>query len=223
MGYRIKFATEEFYHVFNRGVDKRVIFSDALDYQRFMLLMLLANDTLNVDLYQSFRDYSIPELINSKRVPIVKIGAFTLMPNHYHFLISELVDGGISSFMHKIGTGYSMYFNMKNERSGALFQGRYKAKHLHSDNYVRYMYQYIHLNKIRDQFNNVDRNSVIKLLKIAEADPYSSLSAYSGREAGRLTESVIDKHMMFIYGSYKAHVENLLSWKEDPGMYCEPK
>ena len=222
MSYRIKFAVNGFYHVYNRGVDKRIIFDDHLDYQRFLLLMLLANDVSNVDLHQSFRDCTIPELIIFDRKPIVRLGAFSLMPNHFHFILSELVEGGITSFMRKVATGYSMYFNMKNERTGTLFQGRYKAKHLNSDNYLRYMYQYVHLNLIRDAFNFADKNLAMDLIKTAELDPYNSLSAYSGKEKGRLSESVIDKNMMYtVYSNYDEHIKNLMQWKEEYQYYKE--
>ncbi len=222
MGYRIKFAIGEFYHIYNRGVDKRVIFDDHLDYQRFLLLMLLANDTSNVDLNQSFRDFSIPELIILDRNPIVCLGAFSLMPNHFHFVLSELAEGSITSFMRKVATGYSMYFNMKNERTGTLFQGRYKAKHLNSDNYLRYIYQYIHLNKVRDTFDSADQDSAVDLIKIAESDPYNSFSVYSGKEKGRLSESVVDTDMMYkVYVDYSDHIKNLLQWKESALYYKE--
>lgn len=216
MGHRMNFSINEFYHVYNRGVEKRVIFEDALDYQRFLLLLLLSNDTVSVNLHQSFRDFSIPELLKKQRKPIVSVCAFTLMPNHFHVLLSELVDGGVTSYMRKVATGYSMYFNMKYDRTGTLFQGRYKAKHVHSDNYLRYMYQYIHLNPIREKFNLSVSGEVDKLISIIENDPYNSLSAYSGKEKGRLTEAILDIDSMYkVFNDYKEHIGNLKQWKED--------
>ena len=71
------------------------------------------------------------------------------MPNHFHFLVKEITEGGISKFMEKITTGYSLYFNTKHKRSGALFQGTFKAQHVHFDEYLKYLYAYIHLNPVK--------------------------------------------------------------------------
>jgi putative transposase len=80
--------------------------------------------------------------------PLVAIGAWCLMPNHFHLLVKEIEDGGLSRFLHKLSTGYSMYFNTKHKRKGALFEGKFKAKHLDSDQYLKYQFTYIHLNPI---------------------------------------------------------------------------
>ena len=81
--------------------------------------------------------------------PLVAVGAWCLMPNHFHLLIKEITEGGLSKFLSKLQTGYSMYFNMKNDRSGALFQGTFKAEHVDNDEYLKYLYSYIHLNPIK--------------------------------------------------------------------------
>lgn len=71
------------------------------------------------------------------------------MPNHFHILLHEKNDSGISRFMQKLTTAYTMYFNKKNERSGALFQGVFKAEHVNKDNYLEYLFGYINLNPIK--------------------------------------------------------------------------
>ena len=81
--------------------------------------------------------------------PLVAIGAYCLMPNHFHLLVKEISAGGISKFMEKLGTGYSMYFNKKNGRTGFLFQGNFKAEHVDSDEYLKYLFAYIHLNPVK--------------------------------------------------------------------------
>src|SRR5690606_36166474 len=80
---------------------------------------------------------------------LVEIGAYCLMPNHFHILLKSKEDDGISKFMNKLGTSYSMYFNRRYERTGILFQGRYKAKHVESDEYLKYLFSYSHLNPIK--------------------------------------------------------------------------
>ncbi|MCR4279238.1 MAG: transposase, partial [Candidatus Zambryskibacteria bacterium] len=92
---------------------------------------------------------SFLELMTTKRGnQLVEIGAYCLMPNHFHLLLRECGEGGISLFMQKLSTAYTMYFNKKYERTGALFQGRFKAEHLYNDNYLKYIFSYIHLNPI---------------------------------------------------------------------------
>ena len=81
--------------------------------------------------------------------------AYCLNPNHYHFILTPLVEKGIEKFMQRIGTGYTMYFNEKNKRSGSLFQGKFKSKHINSNEYLLQASAYVNL-------NNYDKNGVIK-------------------------------------------------------------
>ncbi|MHB1316491.1 MAG: transposase [Minisyncoccota bacterium] len=142
---KIDFAPGEYYHLYNRGVEKRKIFLSEIDYKRFTTLLYSANSSTPVHL----GNYQGRSLINIPRgEPLVAIGAWCLMPNHFHILVKELADGNISLFMKKLLTGYSMYFNTKYDRSGALFEGNFKAQHLDNDNYLKYQYTYIHLNPI---------------------------------------------------------------------------
>lgn len=83
------------------------------------------------------------------RATIVDIGAYCLMPNHFHLLIREKIEGGLSLFMKKLLTSYSMYFNLKHHRTGALFEGRFKATHVAEDDYLNYLFAYIHLNPVK--------------------------------------------------------------------------
>ena len=78
----------------------------------------------------------------------MEIVAFCLMPNHFHLILKQLKDGGITKFMRKLGTGYAMYFNQKNKRNGVLFQGKFKAIPIENDNYLIHLSRYIHINPI---------------------------------------------------------------------------
>lgn len=126
---------EYYYHIYNRGVDKRSVFMSDKDYERFLLSLELFNSQEPI---LSIRErLSIIEqendkenfLINTGVEPLVKIVSYCLLPNHFHLLLKQLVDEGISEFMRRIG-GYTSYFNLKYSRSGALFQGRYKRKEI---------------------------------------------------------------------------------------------
>ncbi len=151
---KVLFVQGEYYHLYNRGVDKRVIFLNEYDYSRFVLLLHVLNTSKNLKIRDLLKDNSFEELLKIKNNdPIVAIGAYCLMPNHFHILITPVVEGGVSRFMLKLQTAYSMYFNVKNDRSGALFQGPFKSQHLDTDEYLRYIYSYIHLNpaKLKDK------------------------------------------------------------------------
>lgn len=131
-----QFAVDNFYHIFNRGVEKRKIFVDDYDRWRFLLGLFLFNDenTSVNTLWQVEESFgratfnTLRKFLEGKeRRPIVKINAYCLMPNHYHLVLEEIKNGGISKFMQRFGTGYTMYFNKKYDRVGSLFQGTFKS------------------------------------------------------------------------------------------------
>jgi len=142
------FAPDEFYHVYNRGTEKRNIFMSRADRDRFLALLYLANQDEPVDL--KLQGSTLLEIAAQRTsAPLIEIAAYCLMPNHFHLLIRELEEGGISKFMQKLTTGYTMYFNKKNDRNGSLFQGRFKATHVADDRYLQYLISYIHLNPVK--------------------------------------------------------------------------
>lgn len=175
------FVEGEYYHLYNRGVDKRVIFPSVRDYKRFLMLLYLANSTEDVRVANILRATNSNDIFKLERAdPLVAIGAFCLMPNHFHLLVTPLTENGISKFMLKLQTGYSMYFNTKNERKGALFQGPFRSVHADNDQYLKYLYSYIHLNpaKLLDPKWKESASSKSALMKFAESYAYSSYAAY---------------------------------------------
>ncbi|OHA13006.1 MAG: hypothetical protein A2909_00540 [Candidatus Tagabacteria bacterium RIFCSPLOWO2_01_FULL_39_11] len=148
---RIFFVSDCYYHIYNRGTDKIKIFFNEKDYLRFIVLLYVCNSVGPVRLeYFLSQGRSLRDILSEPREKdLVYIGAYCLMPNHFHLLIKEKAKGGITSFMKKIGTAYAMYMNKKYERSGNLFQGRFKAELVDKDEYLRYLFAYIHLNPIK--------------------------------------------------------------------------
>lgn len=178
---KTSFAENEYYHLYNRGVDKRTIFPSAGDYRRFLALLYLANSDKDTRIGNILRAIPYAEIFAADRGnPLVAIGAYCLMPNHFHILATPLVEDGIPRFMRKLLTGYSMYFNTKNDRRGSLFQGPYKSTHAHDDLYLNYLYSYIHLNpaKLLDPHWREKIVSKHALIKFVESYPYSSYKAY---------------------------------------------
>lgn len=153
---RPQFANDRFYHVFNRGVEKRKIFMDDKDYHRFLFSLGDFNDkNSSINLFRKIEkvgdSVSVGNPISHKiieREPVVKIHCSCLMPNHFHLILEQIANGGVSKFMQKLGIGYTNYFNLKYERSGVLFQGKFKAVLIDRDEYLNYLIQYIYMNPL---------------------------------------------------------------------------
>lgn len=139
------FVVGEYYHVYNRGTDKRDIFSSPNDILRFMDSILNFNQSEPIGSMYEFSFVKKQKNFKYQK-PIVKFVAYCLNPNHFHFLISPLIDGGIEKFMQRIGNGYTKYFNNKYKRSGVLFQGKFKSKLVDSNEYLLHLSVYINKN-----------------------------------------------------------------------------
>lgn len=144
---KVEYAEGEYYHVYNRGVDKRKTFMDNEDHYRFLHDLYELNDRNKAPQFSRRNETVGSEAPNSKkRELLVEIICFCLMPNHFHLILKQLVENGISMFMHKMGTGYTNFFNKRYERSGALFQGPFKAVYVKTDEQMMQLCRYIHLN-----------------------------------------------------------------------------
>jgi len=184
---KVDFVESEYYHLYNRGVDKRKIFISPSDYRRFTALLYLANSDEDVRIGNLFRSTSYKEIFKKSRGnQLASIGAYCLMPNHFHILATPLCENGLSRFMLKLLTGYSMYFNIKNDRSGTLFQGPFKSEHADDDVHLKYLFSYIHLNpaKLKDPHwkDGICSGQQSILRSFVEEYPYSSLKEYLNRE-----------------------------------------
>ncbi len=213
---RDPFVTGEYYHLWNRGIDKRNIFKSKTDYERFMMLLYIANneDVLKLDNLINILQKGYEEIIVTKKgKPLVSIGAWCLMTNHFHLVIRQEVDGGITKFMRKVGTGYSMFFNIKYQRQGALFGGPFKSKCIKTDdNYMRQLFAYVHLNPLEINFPNWEKEikgSPSGMKDFLESYRYSSYQEYLGIE--RIEKSILAKESFPDYfgdtDSFKEFVE----------------
>lgn len=158
---KVELAVGEYYHVYNRGVDKRIIFSDKYDLERFIVSMTEFNtlDPIGSLYEHSFskgkrlgRETSKSDQDESER--LVDIIAYCLNPNHFHLILRQTSDGGISEFMKRLSGGYTKYYNHKYERSGVLLQGVFKAIHINSNEYLLHVSAYVNLN---DRVHRLDK------------------------------------------------------------------
>jgi putative transposase len=199
---RAPFSIDEWYHCYNRGVDKRKIFENCRDYERFLLGMFAGNSEVPVHISNLKSPYLRDVLADSsfeRGEPLVEIGAYCLMPNHIHLLLREVTEGGIARFMQKLCTGYTMYFNSKRERTGALFAGTFKSKHVPDDRYLKYLASYIHLNPA-ELFDPKWKNGqahIPGIKKELEGYRYSSLVDFLGQK--RLENCIIGETLPNLY------------------------
>jgi REP element-mobilizing transposase RayT len=146
----VKMAIHEYYHIFNRGVDKRTVFNDEDDFQRFLKSMKEFNviEPIGSIFEHSFGGKQLGHSVSKEdgQDPLVEFVAYCLNPNHYHFVLRQLVDQGIEKFMHRLGMGYTKYFNNRHKRSGALFQGPFKVVHVESNEQLLHLSAYVNLN-----------------------------------------------------------------------------
>ena len=151
----IRIAPDEHYHLFNRGMIKQNIFLDKNDYSRFLFLILYFQSPVTIPhpkrFIKSFVQHSVFDISVEEKQKIIKnryveLVSFCLMPNHFHLIIREVKEGGISKYMQRVLNSYTKYFNKRYEKSGHLFQGPYKAVHIKDDNHLLYLSTYIHKN-----------------------------------------------------------------------------
>ena len=143
-----------FYHIYNRGVEKRDIFLQKDDYRVFLHCLkhaLLPPDKIRASSKditfkgQTFKGIPRPPKNYYKQIELL---AFSLMPNHFHLLVHQIHSRGIDEFMQSILTRYTMYFNKVHKRIGGLFQGRYKAINITEEPYLLHLSRYIHRNSL---------------------------------------------------------------------------
>jgi REP element-mobilizing transposase RayT len=140
----IQFANGEYYHIFNRGNNKRDVFMEQQDILRFFQGMVEFNslEPIGSIFENSFRK----NLLGHSVSKLVGFNCYCLNSNHYHFILRQIADKGVEKFMHRLGNGYTKYFNNKYNGSGSLFQGRYKAIHIDSNDYLLHLSAYVNLN-----------------------------------------------------------------------------
>ena len=179
-GRKITFVNDGYYHIFNRGVEKRHIFTQTWDYKRF---------TKTFYYYQflgpkpSFSKFSKSELnlfkpLNENK--IVEILCYCLMPNHFHFLVRQLKNNGVSTFISQLSNSYTKYFNTKYQRVGALFQGVFAGVTVETDEQLIHLSRYIHLNPV-----------VSGIIKNLDDYPWSSYSEYMGKSVLCSTDEIL--------------------------------
>lgn len=218
---RIKFADGQYYHIYNRGLDRRALFLETRDYSRFLSNIFHFND---VNFKPENFDYQGLTLMD-QRVELVDVIAWSLMPNHYHLLINQKTENGITKFMQRLGTGFTMYTNKKYERTGHVFQGSFKAKHVNKDVYLQHLTRYIHINAL-DIFDPDWRKNGVRDINATKRFlleyKWSSLNDYLGNQNFPLVLSPLAKNVLFAPNP-ENYFDFLIEWVETgiPNLFEE--
>ena len=138
------FVNNYFYHVYNRGSEKRQIFGSRRDLQRFVKTINYYQFLGPKPKFSHFSQFQTFKPNPAKK--IVDVICFCLMPNHFHFLLKQLIDGGITEFVSKVSNSYTKYYNIKYNRVGPLMQGEFKSVLVESGEQLIHLSRYIHLN-----------------------------------------------------------------------------
>lgn len=211
---KVNFANGEFYHIYNRGTDKRNIFSDVADQERFIQSMKEFNviDPIG-SIYEHCRIRNGNTKFGSKASKsgkkdevLVNVVAYCLNPNHYHFILEQASKKGVEKFMQRLGTGYSKYFNNKHERSGGLFEGKFQAIHIDSNEYLLHVSVYVNLNDRVHEFGSKASKSSGKVLIKSR----SSWDEYMGKVKDELCKKNNILGQFKNTKEYKTYAENVL-------------
>lgn len=208
MNRKISFSEGEYYHLYCRGVEKRDIFLDNKDRERFQALLFLCNGTKPV-VYRLVQGETLYQTDVGEK--ITAIGAYTLMPNHVHITAKEISENGVTEFMRKVNTAYSMYFNKKYERVGPLFQGAFGAEHITRDEHLKYLFAYIHLNLIKliePKWKEIGIKNLKRAKDVLEQYSFSSYLSY--RSKSRKEDNILSKKEFPDYFSHEHDFEDFI-------------
>lgn len=205
---KTEFINGEYYHIYNRGVDKREIFLDSSNFTRFLSGMREFNDSRpawKVKIEKSKTFEVSPRVTRGETSnALVSIIAYCVNPNHFHFILRQERDDGITDFMRKLGTGYTMYFNKKYEHSGVIFQGTFKSIHISTNEYLLYLSAYVNKNYFIHGYDKEDWK-------------YSSLPDYLGKRGGTLCSKEI------ILGQFNNNFSEYEKYLNDNALYFKEK
>lgn len=184
MPYRkIIFADGEIYHLLNRGVAQSPIFLSTKEYQRFLSLTNFyhhSSPPLSFSHYLRLSSKDKEKFLKNKNLEekekLAEILAYCLMPNHFHLLLKQLKNRGISKMLANLQNGYARYFNLKHQRTGHLFQSMFKAVRIETDEQLLHVSRYIHLNPT---------SSYLVKIKNLASYPWSSLPEYLGEKGAK--------------------------------------
>lgn len=196
----------EYYHVFNRGVEKRTTFVDRADYERFLkICQWYLNPEPPISYSQRDRiGKEIQHRVLDLNEGLVEVVAYSLMPNHFHFLVRVIEEQGLETWVRRMINSYTRSFNTRHDRVGSLFQGPYKVVRIESNEQLVHVSRYIHLNSV-----------VARLCARAEEYQYSSMGLYLQAEPSTWVNPSVIVSQFTAPAEYRAFVADHASYAID--------
>ena len=220
---KIPLVDGEYYHIYNRGNSKQKIFIDKEDYEYFIKCLYCCNTYKNFCFREDIIKQEIYAFDYDRGETIVSIGAWVLMPNHFHIYITtshksdlwwKVEKNRISEFMRKVATAYAKYFNAKYNRIGGLFEGKFKSNHINNDNQAKYLFSYIHLNPIKliqKDWNEIGIKDFKKSLEFLSKYNWSSYKDY--KDKNRTHYKILDlSNFLEYFSNMKDFDKEIITW-----------
>ena len=205
---KVILATNEIYHIYNRSIAKEQIFTSLRNLRRALETIEFYRFPQEIR-FSKFK--SLPKetkenylLDSKKKKPLVEIYVFALMPNHYHFLLKQTQEKGIVQFVSNFQNSFAKYFNIKNDRNGALFQNAFNGVHIENDEQFIHVSRYIHLNPV---------TSYIIEFKNLSSYPWTSFNKYAGNEGNEIVETEFLLKMFSSKNSYIKFVADQVDYQ----------
>ncbi|KKS96442.1 MAG: hypothetical protein UV73_C0010G0027 [Candidatus Gottesmanbacteria bacterium GW2011_GWA2_43_14] len=195
---RVLLVSGEIYHIYNRGIERRTIFSNKREYQRALDTInyyRFSNLPVRLSHFFGMKNNRRKEIIDNFKETEVTIIAYCLMPNHFHLMLKQEKENGISKFIANICNSYSKYFNTKKTRSGPLFQGPFKAVRVETNEQLLHLSRYVHLNPVSSfliketELDDYEWSSLPEYIKFTDrkiVDPALVLNQFKNKEEYRL-------------------------------------
>jgi len=204
-----KLETGYYYHIYSRSISGYKIFNNPSDFERFIEIVKLYKQSEFEYKYSRFKtlDKSIRKKIittlKSRNDNLAKIISYCIMPTHFHMILKQEKEKGISKFMSRVLNSYAKYFNAKHHRDGALWSGRFKNRLIQNDEQLLHLTRYIHLNPVS-----------AGLIKNPEGWSYSSYNNFICDK--QYKNSIIDINDLFDFTpkSYKYFVKDRASYQK---------
>lgn len=182
-------VTDQLYHVFNRSLNREIIFVNSWNFSRYLKLIDYYRNTHQpvslsrlLQLNKKLRE-EILHSLQKDNLLRVDILAYCIMPTHYHFILRQVADDGITKFIRDTSNSYGKYFNKKSERYGPVFQGRFKAVRIESDEQLLHVVRYVHLNPYS--------SFIVKNLDEVLKYPYSSMHEYMNAKPSFVSKELV--------------------------------
>lgn len=205
----VVFANEEIYHVFNRGVERRSLFTNSREYQRFidtLWFYRFAGLPTRLSNYFSLpvvTRQSLSKRLRREKQMIVSLLSYCLMPNHFHLIVRQQVNQGISTFLSNISNSYTKYFNTKHKRAGSLLQGPFKAVHIENEEQLLCVIRYVHLNPV---------SSFLISPENLDTYQWSSHAEYIGKVAENICDQAFVKHEFLTQKTYRQFIDDQVAY-----------